>query len=202
MAQAHCQNGALHKIASPGCVSWGLCIQTKKKSPVFLNLVNHLLISGHTFMVKDMAEELVASCELFFLLPQPNTVLSSVYSFINTPQTIAIVCLPQCVVLWLWQQEFQRQQQEALRRMQEQQAMQNIQVKCGVCEPVCSIIAVSVSHFLYHIPPCWPSGKASASWAKDPGFESHLRRDFFGVESYQWLKNWHYSGYPGRRLAL
>ena len=36
--------------------------------------------------------------------------------------------------------------------------------------------------------------KASASRAEDPGFESRLRRDFFGVESYQWLKNWHSSG--------
>ena len=27
--------------------------------------------------------------------------------------------------------------------------------------------------------------KASASTAEDPGFESRLRRDFFGVESYQ-----------------
>ena len=45
--------------------------------------------------------------------------------------------------------------------------------------------------------------KASASRAEDPEFESHLRRDFFfGVESYQWLKNWHSSGYPARRLAL
>ena len=34
-------------------------------------------------------------------------------------------------------------------------------------------------------PPRWPSGKASASRAEDPGFESPLRRDFFGVESYQ-----------------
>ena len=34
-------------------------------------------------------------------------------------------------------------------------------------------------------PPRWPSGKASASRAEDPGFESRLRRDFFGVESYQ-----------------
>ena len=31
----------------------------------------------------------------------------------------------------------------------------------------------------------WPSGKASAARAEDPGFESRLRRDFFGVESYQ-----------------
>ena len=29
--------------------------------------------------------------------------------------------------------------------------------------------------------PLWPSGKSSASRAEDPGFESHLRRDFFGV---------------------
>ena len=34
-------------------------------------------------------------------------------------------------------------------------------------------------------PPRWPSGKASASRAEDPGFESRLSRDFFGVESYQ-----------------
>ena len=38
--------------------------------------------------------------------------------------------------------------------------------------------------------------KASASGAEDPGFESGLRRDFSGVESYHWLKNWHSSGYP------
>ena len=44
--------------------------------------------------------------------------------------------------------------------------------------------------------------KASASRAEGPGFESRLRRDFFGVESYQWLQNWHSSGYPARRLAL
>ena len=34
-------------------------------------------------------------------------------------------------------------------------------------------------------PPRWPSGKASASRAENPGFESCLRRDFFRVESYQ-----------------
>ena len=44
--------------------------------------------------------------------------------------------------------------------------------------------------------------KASASRAKDPGFESRLRQDFSRVQSYQWLKNWHSSGYPARRLAL
>ena len=44
--------------------------------------------------------------------------------------------------------------------------------------------------------------KESASRAEDPGFESRLRWDFFGVESYQWLKKWHSSGYPARRLAL
>ena len=43
--------------------------------------------------------------------------------------------------------------------------------------------------------------KASALRAEDPGFESCLRRDFFGVESYQWLQNWHSSGYPVRRLV-
>ena len=37
----------------------------------------------------------------------------------------------------------------------------------------------------YNTPPRWPSGKATASRAEDPGLESRLRRDFFGVESYQ-----------------
>ena len=44
--------------------------------------------------------------------------------------------------------------------------------------------------------------KASASKAEDPGFESRLQRDFSGVKSYQWLKNWHSSGYPAKLLAL
>ena len=44
--------------------------------------------------------------------------------------------------------------------------------------------------------------KASASRVEDPEFESRLRRDLFGVESYQRLKHWHFSGYPARRLAL
>ena len=38
--------------------------------------------------------------------------------------------------------------------------------------------------------------KASTSRAEYPGFECSLHRDFFGVKSYQWLKNWHSSGYP------
>ena len=63
----------------------------------------------------------------------------------------------------------------------------------------------SLSRVLLHFP--WDRlvglvVKASASRAEDPGFESRLRREFFGVESYQWLKNWHSSGYPARRLAL
>ena len=43
--------------------------------------------------------------------------------------------------------------------------------------------AFALSHT--YKPPRWPSGKASALTAEDPGFESRLRRDFFGVESYQ-----------------
>ena len=69
----------------------------------------------------------------------------------------------------------------------------------------CDALCMLLGHQLitsYCIPPRWPSGKASASRAKDPGFESRLRQDFFGVESCQWLKNWHSSGYPARRLAL
>ena len=56
--------------------------------------------------------------------------------------------------------------------------------------------------FCRYTPPRLPSGRAFVSRAEDPRFESRLRRDFFGVESYQWLKNWHSSGYPARRLAL
>ena len=37
-------------------------------------------------------------------------------------------------------------------------------------------------------PPRWPSGKASASRAEVPGFESHLRRDFFGASHTSDLK--------------
>ena len=44
----------------------------------------------------------------------------------------------------------------------------------------------SLLHLLLpHIPPPWHSGKASASRAEDPGFESRLRRDFSEVKSYQ-----------------
>ena len=39
--------------------------------------------------------------------------------------------------------------------------------------------------------------KVSASREEDLGFDR-----IFQVESYQWLKNWHSSGYPARRLAL
>ena len=44
--------------------------------------------------------------------------------------------------------------------------------------------------------------KASTSEAEDPEFDSRLRWDFYRVKSYQWIKNWHSSGYPARRLAL
>ena len=44
--------------------------------------------------------------------------------------------------------------------------------------------------------------KASTSRTEGPKFESRLRRDVFRVESYQWLKNLHSSGYPARNLAL
>ena len=60
--------------------------------------------------------------------------------------------------------------------------------ECGVAHLVYRLVGLVV--------------KASASRAEDPGFESRLRRDLIGVESYQWLKNWRSSGYPARRLAL
>ena len=48
-----------------------------------------------------------------------------------------------------------------------------------------SMIQKFLQSLLIAPPPGWPSGKASASRAEDPGFESRLRQDFFGVESYQ-----------------
>ena len=48
-----------------------------------------------------------------------------------------------------------------------------------------------------------------AKWLRRPPREWKIRGSnpagdgiFFRVESYQWLKNWHSSGYPARRLAL
>ena len=38
--------------------------------------------------------------------------------------------------------------------------------------------------------------KASAWRAEDPGFESHLRRDFSGSSDTSDFKNWHSSGHP------
>ena len=64
------------------------------------------------------------------------------------------------------------------------------------------LVLLLLHHHLLFLPPRWPSGKASASRAEDPGFDCRLCRDFFGVESYQWLQNWNSSGYPARRLAL
>ena len=48
-----------------------------------------------------------------------------------------------------------------------------------------TFIIIIITLVCLSLPPRWPSGKASASRAEDPGFESRLRRDFFGVESYQ-----------------
>ena len=57
----------------------------------------------------------------------------------------------------------------------------------SVCLDDCVFVSSckNLTHLHLFIPPRWPSGKASASRAEHPGFESRLRRDFFGVESYQ-----------------
>ena len=55
----------------------------------------------------------------------------------------------------------------------------------GECVSVCVCVAKGEVHAFQ--PPRWPSGKASASRADGPGFESRLARDFFfffEVESY------------------
>ena len=43
-------------------------------------------------------------------------------------------------------------------------------------------------YYYHHHHPSSLRYPLSASGAEDPGFESRLRRDFFRVESYQWLK--------------
>ena len=74
-------------------------------------------------------------------------------------------------------------------------------VSQSVCLSVCLSLTLSLTLSLSFSPLRWPSDKTSASRAEDPGFESGLRWDFFGVESCQ-LANWHSSGYPARRLVL
>ena len=51
-------------------------------------------------------------------------------------------------------------------------------------------------------PPRWPSGLGVRLGSGRSGLRIPLVTGFFRVESYQWLKNWHSSGYPARRLAL
>ena len=60
-------------------------------------------------------------------------------------------------------------------------------VQCCDCHVQTSSqwLAIFVGCSLALRPSRWPSGKASASTVEEPGFESRLRRDFFGVESYQ-----------------
>ena len=81
------------------------------------------------------------------------------------------------------------------------------QMWCVLCLPVC----LPVHFLLLQHGQCNRSTEncliclvvmASASRADNPGFESRLQQDFSGVESYQWLRSWHSSGYPARRLAL
>ena len=53
------------------------------------------------------------------------------------------------------------------------------------------------------MPPRWSSGKASASRAEDPGFESRLRRDFFrGRVTTSGLKICQGPGITGSALGL
>ena len=51
-------------------------------------------------------------------------------------------------------------------------------------------------------PPHWPSGLVVRLGSRRSGVRIPLATGFFWVKSYQWLKNWHSSGYPARLLAL
>ena len=54
----------------------------------------------------------------------------------------------------------------------------------GNTRPMCPVTQLNHIFTDVPFPSRWPSGKASASRAEGPWFESRLRRDFFGVESY------------------
>ena len=56
--------------------------------------------------------------------------------------------------------------------------------RLSICSS-CLVIFQYVTEIVHVRPPRWPSGRASASRAEDPGFESRLRWDFSRVESYQ-----------------
>ena len=50
--------------------------------------------------------------------------------------------------------------------------------------------------------PRWPSGLGVRLGSGRSGVRIQLATGFFQVVSYQWLKNWHSSGSPAKRLAL
>ena len=52
------------------------------------------------------------------------------------------------------------------------------------------------------VPPHWPNSSGVDPGSGRSGVQIPLATEFFQVESYQWLKNWHSSDYPARRLAL
>ena len=51
-------------------------------------------------------------------------------------------------------------------------------------------------------PPRWPSRYGVRLESGRSGVRIPLATGFFRVESYQWLKHWHSSGYPARRPAF
>ena len=56
--------------------------------------------------------------------------------------------------------------------------------------------------FILREPPRWPSGSGVRLESERSRVRIPLEPGLFRVESYQWLQNWHSSGYPARRLAL
>ena len=78
-----------------------------------------------------------------------------------------------------------------------------------LCCPVSSSVTQSSacsaqSETLFPLPllPQWPSGPGVPLERGRSRVWIPLAPGFFWVESYQWPKNWHSSGYPARHLAL
>ena len=96
-----------------------------------------------------------------------------------TPQPVSHSCLPGAVLLHVVPSSFTMSSYHLLHG----RPLDLFPLRQGSCHLLLGRPR-DLFTFLWR-PPRWPSGKASASRAEGPGFESRLRRDFFGVESYQ-----------------
>ena len=75
---------------------------------------------------------------------------------------------------------------------------ESMSVYMCLCVCACVFWRVSVALLMWD-PICVSMSVCASVWL---GVQIPLAMGFFQVKSYQWLKNWHSSAYPARRLAL